>query len=65
MREIYLVRADADAPVQAFATYPTAWLRKVELEKTWGDSPSIETVQIEEFKLRSYNSFGSSAQSTL
>lgn len=63
MREIYLVRAYADAPVQAFATYSTAWLRKVELEAQYGDSATVETVQIEEFKLRSYQHFGRSAQS--
>lgn len=64
MREIYLVRAYTDAPVQAFATYSTAWLRKCELDKEYGDTASVETVQIEEFKLRSHQHFGRSAQST-
>lgn len=61
MREIYLVRAYCDAPVQAFATFSTAWLRKCELDKEYGDTASVETVQIEEFKLKSYAHFGRTA----
>lgn len=65
MRGLYLVRAYCDAPVQAFVTYSTAWLRKCELDKEYGDMASVETVQIEEFKLRSYQHFGRTAQSKL
>lgn len=65
MREIYLVRAYCDAPVQAFATFSTTLLRKCELDKEYGDTASVETVQIEEFKLRSYQHFGRTAQSKL
>ena len=64
MREIYLVRAYTDAPVQAFASYSTAWLRKCELDAEYGNSATVETVPIEEFKMKSHDYFGRTARTT-
>ena len=52
MREVHLVRAYCDAPVEVFASYATAWLRKCALDVEYGGYASIETVPIEDFKLQ-------------
>lgn len=65
MRYIYLVRAYADAPVQAYLDYANAYLRKCELDATYGGTASLETVLVEETKLRSYDTVGATKRTLL
>lgn len=51
MREVHIVRPYVDGPLEVFRQYSTAFLRKCELDREYGNMAVIQTLPFEDDKL--------------
>lgn len=59
MRQVHLVRPYIGGPQEAFLDFGTAFLRKCELEKEWGEgNVALESLPFEDDKLRTHDAIG-------